>query len=107
MQRMRLLGERKRFLHQSFVMYRSLADSDHFVHALSERWSLGNLGTSIKCILCSSCKLNLAFGRCRNAAALFALSSFQNPLPPLASLNSKWFTADLTFRDPCAKHFVR
>lgn len=39
---------------------------------------------------------------------LFVLSSFRkSPLVPLASLNCKWFRADLTFRDPCAKYFVR
>lgn len=53
-------------------------------------------------------RIDPGFGRYRSVAAyLLALSSFRKPLPPLASLNSKWFRADLTFRDPCAKYFAR
>lgn len=97
-------SERKKFsLYKSFIMYKkSHLLADCFLPA---SWVFSELETNIKCI---------CFGSWIWVSGItimlwhpFALSSFREPLPTLASLNRKWFRADLTFRDPCAKYFLR
>lgn len=68
-------------------------------------WAFRKLGTNIKCICFES--WIWVSGITIMLRHLFALSSFREPLATLASLNRKWFRADLTFRDPCAKYFLR